>query len=76
MPCIAQVVGSILTALRTTCGNSSMGYQQPPIRAITMPSMMLRPVGLALGLDKGPQRGAQRGGCQGGCKQHDRQRAG
>ena len=34
----------ILTAVWTKAGNSSIGYQQPPSSAITMPSMMLNPL--------------------------------
>ena len=44
MPCMAQRVGSTLTACCTTAGNNSSGYQQPPSSAITMPSMMLSPL--------------------------------
>src|SRR5450759_3526263 len=44
IPRMAQVVGKICTPVRTAWGKSSIGYQQPPRRAMTMPSMMLKPL--------------------------------
>ncbi len=54
MPCIAQVVGRILTAVRISWGNSSSGYQQPPRRAMTIPVTMLTPLACPSVLTKVP----------------------
>src|SRR5687768_6934694 len=44
IPCIAHVVGSTFTAFWMAGGNSSSGYQHPPINAKTMPNIILNPL--------------------------------
>ena len=74
MPCIAQVVGRTLTAVRTNWREQLDGVPAAAQQRHHHPQHDAQAVGLALGLDEGAQRGAQRGRRQRGRDQHERQR--